>query len=909
MEMTRWALVLLLATAPSVRAAQESAKPDREGLDFFESRVRPVLVDRCYSCHSRKAEKLKGGLLLDTREGVLKGGISGPAIVPGDPERSLLVRALRRTDENLQMPPKKPLDPEQVADFEAWVKRGAPDPRVSTAALPAPSKTHWAFQPVKDPAPPAVRDASWARNPLDRFVLAKLEDRGLRPAPPADRRTLLRRATFDLHGLPPTPEEVAAFEADPSPDAFERVVERLLASPRYGERWARHWLDVARYADTKGYAFEERRFAYSWGYRDWVIRAMNEDLPYDRFLLLQIAGEQVAQDPRDRAAMGFLTIGRKFLNNVPDIIDDRLDVIFRGTQGLSLGCARCHDHKYDPIPTKDYYSLYGVMASSVEPDELPLPEPLPDTASFRAYEKERRDREEEARRFLETRATELLASLKTPDELARYLRAAWEMRGLHENDVKPEGKRRKLNPAVLARWWWHLREAASGADPILSPWHALAAKAELPAGAHPEFVRAVEERQPSSLDELAPFFAGVLARLPEEEREALFRRVFFDPARWLKNLFYPDGGPVEREPENPAEPLFDEADRKKLGELRKKAKELEFTHAGAPARPMILEDLPEPVRPRVFIRGNKATLGDQVPRRFLEVLAGPDRKPFAQGSGRLELARSIASPANPLTARVMANRVWAWHFGHGIVRTPSDFGVRCEPPSHPELLDWLASRFVEDAWSLKALHRRILLSATWRQASEGDPETAKADPENFLLGRMNSRRLDFESMRDSLLSVSGRLDRSTGGRGGDILTGRRRTVYASINREALPGVFRTFDFALPDTHAPQRHVTTVPQQALFLMNSPFILEQARALAARPDLAGEKDPSGRIHRLHRLLFGRAASPRELELGLGFVSAPAAACGEDCDCGARPAAPGPWERYAQVLLQSNEFAYVD
>jgi hypothetical protein len=862
-------------------------------LDFFESRVRPILAERCTSCHGAKAEKLKGGLLLDTREGLLKGGISGPAIVPGDPERSLLVRAVRRVNEDLSMPPKKALAAEEVAILEDWVRRGAPAPR---SAEPAPdrSKPHWAFQPVKDPAvPPGV-----AASPVDRFIQAKLAERGLQPAPPADRRTLIRRATFDLHGLPPTPEEVAAFEADPSPDAFARVVDRLLASPRYGERWGRHWLDVARYADTKGYAFEERRFAYAWAYRDWVIRALNEDMPYDRFLLLQIAGEQVADDPRDRAAMGFLTIGRKFLNNLPDIVDDRLDVLFRGAQGLSIGCARCHDHKYDPIPTQDYYSLYGVMASSREPEELPLAGPPPESAGFRAYEKERREREEEARRFLRTRGDELLASLKTPAELAKYLRAAYEMRGLHENDVKPEGKKRKLNPSVLARWWWHLREAATRPDPLLSPWHALVVDAPLPEHAHPEFARA--GRPP---EELAEFYADVLAnRVAEPEREELFRRVLFDPARWLKNLFYPDGGPVERPPEHPAEPLFEDADRKKLGELRKKAKELEFTHAGAPARAMVLDDLPEPVTPRVLIRGNKATPGDEVPRRFLAVLSGPDRKPFAQGSGRLELARAIASRDNPLTARVMVNRVWGWHFGHGLVRTPSDFGTRCEPPSHPELLDWLASRFAEDGWSIKSLHRRIILSAAYQQASEADPATAKADPENILLGRMNPRRLEFEALRDSMLAVAGRLDLSMGGRGSDLASTRRRTVYGYVNREKLPGAFRTFDVASPDTHAPQRSVTTVPQQALYLMNSPFALEQARALAAR---LGDTD---RIGRLYRLLFGRSPSSRERKLGLAFVSAPEPPCGQDCDCGAR-APMGPWEKYAQVLLESNEFTYVD
>ncbi len=861
---------------------------DAEGVEFFEKRIRPVLAERCYPCHSAGAEKLKGGLLLDSREGILKGGNQGRAVVPGDPEGSLLLRAIRRTDEELKMPPKEALSAVEIAGFEEWVRRGAPAPAAAAArplaVYPAKTREHWAFRPVADPAPPAVKNASWAKTDLDRFILAKLEEKGLRPAPPADRMTLLRRATFDLHGLLPTPEEIAAFEADGS---FEKAVDRLLASPRYGERWGRHWLDVARYADTKGYAFEERRFAYSWAYRDWVIRAFNEDMPYDKFLRLQIAADREARDPRDLAAMGFITIGRRFLNNVHDIIDDRLDVVFRGTQALSVGCARCHDHKYDPIPTRDYYSLYGVFASSREPDEPPLLGPLPETGPARAYEKERLEREAEAKSFLETRGAELLASLKTPEELAKYLEAAHEIRALHENDVKPEGKRRKLNPGVLARWWWHLRRAASEHDPLLTPWHALVSGAATPA-------------------EAASLFAENLVREPACEE--LFRRVFFDPAPWLKNLFYPDGGPLEKPPENPVEMLFDEGDRKKLGELRKKAKELEFTHAGAPPRGMVLEDLPEPVTPRVFIRGNKANLGEEVPRRFLALLSGADRKPFTEGSGRLELARAIASRENPLTARVMANRIWLHHFGQGLVRTPSDFGLRSDPPSHPELLDWLASRFVE-TWSVKSMHRLILLSAAYGQRSEGEAEAARADPENFLLWRAHPRRLDLEAMRDSMLAAAGRLDPAMGGRGSDAGGSRRRTVYTTVNRQALPGIFRTFDFATPDTHTPQRSVTTVPQQALYLMNSPFILEQARALASRPDVAKETDPGRRIGRIYRLLFGRAPTEREAALGRAFVETPEPPCDEDCDCGTRGTPPGPWEKYAQVLLQSNEFNYVD
>jgi len=837
-----------------------------EGVDFFERKIRPVLAERCYGCHSARAEKLRGGLRLDTSEGLRKGGTSGVAVVARDPAASLLVRAIRHEEADLKMPPKGRLTPEQVADFEAWVRLGAPLP--APVAGPEKRRDHWAFRPPVEPPLPRVRQEDWVRTPIDRFILERLEAQGLRPAPAADRRTLLRRLSFDLVGLPPAPEDVDAFLADGAGDAYEKVVERLLASPRYGERWGRHWLDVARYADTKGYSFGGTRFPYAYAYRDWVIRAFNEDLPYDRFLALQIAAERLAEDPRDLAAAGFLTVGRRFLNNVQDIIDDRIDVVIRGTQALTLGCARCHDHKYDPIPTADYYALYAVFAGAREPDEPPLLGPAPDTDAYRSYERERRAKQEAADRFLGTRGAELLASLKTPEAIARYLSAAHEMRNLHENEVKPEAKRRKLNPAVLARWWWFLREAVKSRDPLFQAWH-----------------------EAESRSEAAKRYGELLA-----PREELLHRVFFDPAEWLVNLFYPDGGPMKKAPANPVELILEDDDRKKLGDLRKQVEELEYRHAGAPPRAMILEDDPSPGPARVFVRGNPKNPGAEVSPRFLEALSG---RPFARG--RVDLARAIASPENPLTARVMVNRVWHWHFGAGLVRTPSDFGVRGELPSHPEILDWLARRFVESTWSVKDLHRLIVRSAVYRQRSEGDPDTVRSDPENLLLGRMNPRRLDAESLRDALLAVSGELDLSAGGRGVDPTSGRRRTVYSTIDRQAIPGFLRAFDFASPDTHAPQRVLTTVPQQALFVMNSPFVQDRSRALARR--VAAEPDPDRRIARLFARTLGRPPTAGETELGRRFLETPNSCCPE-CERGF-----GPWERLAQVLLQSNEFMFVD
>jgi len=375
-------LALLVLSAFSFANATAET-PESAGSEVFETKIRPILVDHCYKCHSPEAEKVKGGFLLDTREHLLKGGDTGPAIVPGDPEKSLMIKAVRYTDENLQMPPKgKKLTSEQIITLETWVKMGAPDPRVGTnraasnsETIATKARTHWAFQPVRQPPIPRVKNERWVKTPVDAFILAQLEARQLTPSRPADRRTLIRRATFDLTGLPPKPEEVAAFISEKSPEAFATLVDRLLASSQYGERWGRYWLDVARYADTKGYMFEEeRRYPYSYTYRDYVIRSFNEDLPFNEFLMEQIAADQLSMgdDKRALAALGYLTLGRRFVNNIHDIIDDRIDMVCRGMMGLTVSCARCHDHKYDPIPTKDYYSLYGVFASSMEPEEEPL---------------------------------------------------------------------------------------------------------------------------------------------------------------------------------------------------------------------------------------------------------------------------------------------------------------------------------------------------------------------------------------------------------------------------------------------------------------------------------------------------------------------------------------------------------
>jgi hypothetical protein len=848
--------VLLVGTA--TQAQQQAAPPlSADQVEFFEKKIRPIFVERCYKCHSAQAEKVKGGLLLDSREGLLKGGDSGPAIVPGDPEKSILIKAIRQTDE-LRMPVKEKLPDEQIADFVAWVKMGAPDPRLAAAvpvsSRPSPSlseaRKFWAFRPPRETLPPIVR-SPWGRTPVDNFILARLEENGLKPAPEADPRTLLRRVTIDLTGLPPTAGEIDAFLADRSPDAYEKVVDRLLASPRYGERWGRHWLDVARYADTKEWVVdEERRLPYPYTYRDWVIKAFNDDLPYDRFLMLQLAADrlQSGDDKSDLAALGFLTVGRSFLNRQPDIIDDRIDVVTRGLLGLTVTCARCHDHKYDPIPTKDYYSLYGVFASSAAPKEMPLLAAPKMTPEYAAYLKELGAREAEVSKFKETRRVEISATFRSASQIAAYLLAAHESKGKPDEEAKAAG----LNATILKRWIAWMKTS----PPELAAWRAVATPAtgELWValiGAPAPLAQAFAE-PPASLQEAAERYG----RLFQEEP---FKSLMTAPE-------FPSSVPMAD-----LDTFLTGDDRGKVRQLRRKVEEMHH-HPGAPARAMTLEELPTPHNPRVFVRGNPGTPGDEVPRQFLAILSADDRAAYKDG-GRLELAKDIASPRNPLTARVWVNRVWAEHFGAGLVRTPSNFGVRGDAPTHPELLDWLARALVANDWSTKKLHRLILLSSVYRQSAADNPEYRRRDPLNLLLWRQNRRRLDLESMRDSVLAVAGTLDPAMGGRSVDLTTlpySARRTVYGYVDRLNLANLYKTFDFAVPDMHSPGRFVTTIPQQALFWMNSPFVMEQAGRVTDLPEVRREERPEGRVRAIYRRVYGREATEKEVALGVDYAT---------------------------------------
>jgi len=787
--------LLLLGLTVSSHAMEQQLT--REQSDFFENKIRPIFVNDCYKCHSQQAPKLKGSLSLETRDGWARGGDTGPAVVPGDPEKSLLIKAVRYTDEDLQMPPKgQKLSAAKITDLEAWVKMGAPDPRtgIALAANQSP-RDHWSFKPIQNSPVPEVQETNWLRTPIDNFIMAKLEANGMKPNPIADKRTLIRRASFDLIGLPPTTQEVDDFLADDSPDAFAKVVDRLLASPHYGERWGRYWLDVARYSDTKGDVQkirEDYHYPYAWTYRDYVIGAFNEDKPFNRFILEQMAADKLVQMQPDKAivaAMGFLTVGERFEGKQNDIINDRIDVVTKGFLGLTVTCARCHDHKFDPIPTKDYYSLHGVFASCNEPAQEPIISRISSTSSnYTDY-------------YYKTSALNN------------------QMAALEQQRKESRGNRQKV------------------------------------------------------------------------------RQILQEEAK-----------------------------------VRGDQAELDMTHPGAPARAMMLVDSPVPKDSPVFIRGEAENKGPIVPRQFLEILSPPNRTPFRYGSGRLELALDIASTNNPLTARVIVNRVWMHHFDEGIVTTPDDLGNQSAPPSHPELLDYLATRFMADGWSLKKLHRLILLSSVYQESSENNPRYAQIDPMNRWLWRANIRRMDFEEVRDSLLAIGGKLDETMGGRPvslGAYPYSTRRTIYGFIDRRNLPELYNQFDFANPDISTGKRYETIVPQQSLFLMNSPLVIEQAKNLANRPDFTTLTNDEDRVKLLYELCYQREPNPVEIQLGVNFVLNspenenvprmtvrkavnPVRAKKLEDSFASIPTDRQPlkpWEKYAHALLQANEAIFVN
>jgi Protein of unknown function (DUF1553)/Protein of unknown function (DUF1549)/Planctomycete cytochrome C len=752
--------------------------------EFFEKKIRPILAEKCYACHSSKSKSPMAGLALDTRASVLKGGASGPAIVPGKPEESRLIKAVRYTDSQLKMPPTGKLPDSVIADLEKWVAIGAPDPRQDAPATTRKEidfekgKKWWAFQPVKQFDQPEVATPDWPRRKIDYFILAKLEANKLHPSPAADKRTLIRRAYLDLIGLPPSYEEIEAFVADPAPDAYEQRVEKLLASPRYGERWGRYWLDVARWAEdhpTSESTNQPHKFA--WRYRDWVIEAFNKDIPYNQFIKLQFSADLLPGfNKDDMRALGYLGNSPMYHKDPrlsKDVIetlaaddwDERVDEVSRSLLGLTVACARCHDHKFDPISTKDYYALAGVFAS-----------------------------------------TWLVKRPIVPMEKDAEDKLVWD----HERAVRRGGELGNLGELNTIR---------------------------------PELRTKIPEMK------------AEIAKLKRElaESDIPLTHAIIDAGVWI------DG----------SDPTVTWIDLK-------------------PGQP---RDLP------VFIYGNVANRGDIVPRRFLTVLSKGEPQPFRIGSGRLELAEKVVGDAAPLTARVIVNRVWGWHFGRPLVATPSDFGSQGERPTHPELLDDLAARFMANGWSFKWLHREIMLSAAYTQSSAPNEAAYQSDPTDRWVWRMTPRRLDVEAWRDAILKVSGALDLTAGGPSLDLESpdNVRRTVYAKVSRSRPHALFRLYDFPDATQHSPAREITTTPLQQLFVMNSEFLQSQAAELAGvAEDLGGDSQGVGF---LYRQIFGRDPKPKEVDLGLNFLTKGKEQLGREV-----------WPEYAQALLGTNEFIFL-
>jgi len=1076
-----WRKALLGSALGALCLAARGAEPD--AATHFEAKVRPILEQHCVSCHG--LEKQKSDLRLDSGAGVFSGGSRGPAVVAGDPESSLLLQAVLRGGD-IDMPPDGPLPPEDVETLRQWIADGAVWPDYDPAAVRKPgmdleaARRHWAFQPVAHPGVPEVADTAWPKNAIDYFVLRQIEVAGLMPSPPAEKSALLRRATLDLTGLPPTPEALEAFIADDAPDAFARVVERLLASPQYGERWARHWLDVVRYTDS----FDSRASTVTdpaeiWRYRDWVVRSFNEDLPYNDFLRLQIAGDVIPAADGSFNRDGLVATGVLAIGNWPqgdadkekmvaDIVDDQVDLVTRGFLGLTVSCARCHDHKFEPISTEDYYGLAGMFfSSSILPGPgaktegspiLHLPLASPEELAARAEREQRlnelrgqRDallRDERAA-FARQEATRtrdyVLASLsaahaadppldagtldawqvylgRRPGTLDQAARDVNGLPGLHSRRGVKDMPSAVLNLTGKDQLYATISHPAgaivlhpSPEQPALAAWHSpvdgavrfsaqlndadgvcgngftyrvtlhgstgaqvlaegdvdngkaadLAPAEAFAVAAGDSIVITIDPRGDYACDSTAVYFrieaeGGEAWAFPDEVREA-----FLEGASWADHAGRPGvwqlHDPNTAAPAiallDPLRPLAEAATRgddiaQPLQEFAAQVQQQldagaqgqdaalaaawdaltgeqgPFWKADPPApagsaRPELdaavraLEENPLPALDlavgiqegavpgtaysgtfdvRVHRRGDYNNLGDVVPRRMPVVLAGDGQPPIAAGSGRLELAEWIAGRDNPLTARVMANRIWLHHFGEGIVRTAGDFGTRGDAPTHPELLDFLAATFMDSGWSMKALHRLIMNSAAYQQASRVDPERHERDPENRLFARMNRQRKEAEVLRDSLLAVSGQLDLSGGGPAYNDLLLPRRTLYLKTNRSDRTTFAMLFDAADPTSIIPKRTEATVAPQALFLMNHPFMQSTAAALAESLS-ADDNDLPALVNGLYLRLYARDAAPREVELAAAFLQENGYPESEAL------------ETYCQTLLCANEFVFYD
>lgn len=898
-----FALVLLGLMGGPLRA------DDRAGEEFFEARIRPLFIESCQSCHGE--DDPKGGLSMMSREAILNGGHGGPAAEPGKPDESYLMEVLQY-DSEPRMPPKGKLTDAEIDAVSEWIARGMPWPGApermseeasSTGSILDRAVDHWAFQPVSSVSPPEVIDEDRVKTPIDRFIIKRLEGDGLTLSPEADRRTLIRRLTIALTGLPATREEVEAFVGDESSDAYDRLVDRLIDSNRFGEQWARHWLDVARYSDTKGYVYarEEAEWVHAPAYRDWVVSSINDDLPYDRFLMLQLAADFEADDPKDLAAMGFLTLGRRFLGVGHDIIDDRIDVVTRGMLGLTVSCARCHDHKYDPIPTADYYGLYGVFRNCAEELVPAFESDGAETKGTPAFWEGLREREQAYQARLETERR--LAADRVRARVTEYLLAQFRLGDFPEASFNQILSDRDMIPESVHRWKQAIDRAGRDGDPIWRIWHAFMA---IPEAAFAE--EAVEVTRLLAGEEVNSIIARAFVEPPLNREDVAKRygtqfrgvietwerlcseaseqgiappaRLDGDDEEAIRQILYGPDAPAEVPDEAfvNIEYFFPTPTTVELWQLQGEIDRWIIRSPGAPTYALILQDRRSLIEPRIFRRGNPSSPGEVVPRGFLQAISDSGDSHFREGSGRHELARAIVNPSNPLTARVAVNRAWMLLFGEGLVKSAGDFGTRADAPSHPELLDWLATRFQEEGWSLKWLVGEMVRSSTYRQSARGpvDPlafERARmVDPENRQLWRMPVHRLSFEEMRDSLLLISGDLDDRMGGRAEPMFTppySTRRTLYGKVDREDLPSVLRVFDFANPDLLIPKRGETTVPQQALFFLNHPFLIDRAKGLIARPEINEATSDEERVRVLFRLVSQREPSADEVVAALALV----------------------------------------
>ncbi len=894
-----------------------AAEPDRSAQEaFFEKHIRPVLVEKCQGCHGK--EKQWAELRVDSRHGMLKGGDTGPAIVPGHPEKSLLILAIQHSDEASEMPPEEDkLAEEQIAHFVRWIKTGAYWPESDVVEEEVDyfeqAKTHWAFQPVQKPDVPELPAGYRGRNAIDHFIARKLSHAKLKQSPVADPRSLLRRLSYDITGLPAGYEMLESFRRDPTEDRYAKFVDEMLGSVTYGQKWGRYWLDLARYADTKGYVFqEERRYPFSYTYRDYVIESFNEDLPYDQFIREQLAADLLPKKRSDKAlaALGFLTVGPRFLNSRPDIYDDRIDVTIRGLQGLTIACAKCHNHKYDPINMADYYALYGVFDSSQEPKELPQIGEPKDKKAHAEYLKQLEKLKKDVVDYDKKTATAINQELRTHFEY--YLHALVKKTG-HKKGEYPLDKKYEVRNRVRDQWARFLVSRRAD-DPVFGVLVQLSklkddqfeagSKKVLDAilkqvqqgqnGVNRVLATRLEQNRPATIFDLVKLYGELsreaftdLSKKPESERAAWEQ---------IRKSFEAEGAPGAYTAQNVAT-VFNNKERAAHRNLEKKIAALMTTSPGSPPRAMVLYDKPKPVTPVIFKRGNPRSRGKKVPRRFLEVFSHIRSEPFSdQSSGRLELAESIANRDNPLTARVLVNRIWMQMIGQPLVANTSDFGLRTKPPTHPELLDYLSAEFVAHNWSIKWLIREIALSQTYRQSSLANDAGLKVDPRNSLVWRMNRKRMTFEGMRDGMLFSAGLLKLDLNGRA-EPLEGKsptyRRAVYGFIDRNNVSQLLRTFDVAGPNVSVSKRPHTTVPQQALYVMNSPFVMSVAQAVVK--SIKTEKTGFA-IEQLYRKIYARDPEKEEAEWCREFIES-------------QPENKNAWLELAQALLLSNEFMFID